>query len=122
MWCDIDCIPLRPFNHFARLAQTTGWLSRRRRRALSIKTPQPRTPPDDDKKRDLIGSMRQSIAAMEPCADRTVTEQRLAKYEAYNLLRFEGCGLPCSCNGRWGKWKERIIAGTCERFSDIRGA
>ena len=22
MWCDVDCIPLRPFHHFARLAQT----------------------------------------------------------------------------------------------------
>jgi hypothetical protein len=86
------------------------------------KRPQPRLPPDANRRRDLIGSMRQSIAAMEPGADRAVTEQRMAKCEACDLLRFEGCGLPCPCNGRWGKWRERIIAGTCERFSDIRGA
>ena len=23
MWCDVDCIPLRPFHHFARLAETS---------------------------------------------------------------------------------------------------
>ncbi len=91
----------------------------RRRQARSAKKPKPRTPLDAERRRGLIDSMRQSVAAFSPGADRVVMEQRLAKCEACDLMRFSGCGLPCSCNGRWAKWRERIIEGNCEQFSDV---
>jgi len=101
---------------FLRNGQTTDWLQRKSQRARLAKNLRIRTPLDADRIRDLISSMRQSVAAFAPSADQTLTEQRLATCGACGLLRFTGCGLPCSCSGRWGKWRDRIIAGSCERF------
>ncbi len=70
---------------------------------------------EEQLKRDVVEVMRESAKAVEG-ADADTIDARLTECADCPVLRWDGCGLPCTCSDLWRKWRERICSGNCDRF------
>ena len=80
------------------------------------------TPPGQGKteeqlKAEAVDAMRRSVEQLATWdSDLEATDARLDACAACPTLRWDGCGLPCTCSDLWRKWRERVCSGNCDKF------